>query len=581
MEDIYAERNTRFNGGFEYDHPDYVIVSSLSKKKQAAIPKTKELAIVHPDQQDKEETVTVDIRAHDTGVYGHDGLFYLKVMWTFLLATIILWAYWKWIKASRHPAPEDDIDTKEMLSKKKQATSNVGVSRKKEASIHSGTVEVSEATQCIQNLSEQFESVKDKNEALSLEQRRSVKVERQSVLSKKCHESVEMEISEMIQQQEAMCMQMKKSGNSCHVKEHQSAVSRERSPSPPPLVDEEWEDSPPVPRQIPLCSSATRQRRTDNSLSTMPKYQSPRKDASRYPSELVQQTPTKVDGPIQPWSSPAIAATPQQIAREYCETFQIIQEGLQSSGLKLDSHRTAGELTMLHQSSRLKELHAQREFSIELQRQSSSVIEKYDKYLKDLSERHASCWSNIASAMYYSFIVCIMLEGGRCLVDVKGELDYFTLQHFGESFAEMACGCEDNDIRVFVDDELCFPSPMRTLICNVSWLVLGLAHNPKVWLSVTRNMEVYAGWMITQIALSAISAAGALVYYFRARKYLLERQQQVEQERNQGTFGGEPICQGQRMLVQVEDMARILKVFPPVVMLAVLLLFPVPGGYSL
>jgi hypothetical protein len=434
MEDLVAQRIKRVSEGFEDLDGDYEIVSSMYPGRRFSI-----------SSQESEETVSV-IGFASEAASGQEIVFFLKILWSVILASCVAWLCWR-IHAS-NSSLFTEKDQAATMSAKKTVIS---------VQTESSSAEASEAEQPIQNLAARFEQVKDEL-AVQVERFKKHEIQVLHVESATISRTlVEQNVTPDDRISENTCSGLINSCTSTtllrELDELQSTPRREGSDSPPDLMDEPFRESqgclPPSRKECKSSQSPAEKQSNNSSISTGPISASSTPQCQALTNELasaVQPTPPpstqlKFDASLSTaiqQSSSVVEETPQRIAQDYCQSFHIIQQELVRSGLRLnDSSRAAGELTLLHQSSRLQELQMQKKLSVQKHRQDGLLLAKYDDYLskyRDLS------WTNISRACEYSILVCVLLEGGRHAVRLKEELDYFSLHYFFEGVIQTVRG---------------------------------------------------------------------------------------------------------------------------------------------
>lgn len=119
------------------------------------------------------------------------------------------------------------------------------------------------------------------------------------------------------------------------------------------------------------------------------------------------------------------------------------------------------------------------------------------------------------------------------------------------------------------------PSFIHQLL-NVMVLICYLAQNPGAWVVVLRNLEVYKGWFLVQITMTALSFCLVMALYIKMRNQMLEEQQQrALHQSNKNVHGMKQeqfkSAYNRRMLAQLEDVCWIVGIVPPLLMGALVL----------
>jgi hypothetical protein len=425
MEDSVAQRIKRSSAAFE-GLDGYEIVSSMYPGRRFDISSVEE----------PEETVSVIGFSSSEEASGQESLFFLKLLWSVIVASGVAWLLWRWIHAS---------NSRPFAEKSQDGTTAFPTMSAKETLVYDQTAicspEASEAGHRIQNLVTRFEQVKDEATAESFEKHSMQIVRVESVKTTFSRPLVEQNITP-----DDRTFENTRSGqvDSCtstiqmrELDELPSPPCREGSPSLPDLVDEAWQESqpclPPTQKAYKTSQVQAEKESDDSPFSTDP--------TSEPSTPQCQSLTNEFAGPIQPTpptqlkfdaslstaiqqSSSVVEETPQRIAQDFCQSFHIIQQEIVRSGVRMkDSSLAAGELTMLHQSSRLQELHLQK-------KQDGLLLAKYEDYL---SKYHDLLGTNVSRAFQNGILVCVLFEGCGHAVRLKERLDYFSLHYFFES----------------------------------------------------------------------------------------------------------------------------------------------------
>jgi hypothetical protein len=111
--------------------------------------------------------------------------------------------------------------------------------------------------------------------------------------------------------------------------------------------------------------------------------------------------------------------------------------------------------------------------------------------------------------------------------------------------------------------ELHSPTVVHQLF-NATVILLFLAQNPSSWIVVTRNLEVYCGWLMIQGLVALASFALVLTLYLKTRNHILHLQD--KQRDNVADQSTAQKCKVGKMLARLDDLRWIVSIVPPLLM---------------
>lgn len=655
MEDLRKERSQRLHSDFLDQDGEYEVLSSLLTNKYYDQSQHQDLEEEYLTKLNAPSNLEDLIAGNNNTNSGYLFYSYIQVIWSVMFLGVIAWISFRWM----------DLDL-DWLYKKWW---NKGDKNKGTPSPNSSTGNDAVCTKATakafshgNNLSSQFEQImvdqKEETVVISSSCKPSSNTRNPSNILKvgAAIETTRITVTQTHQQKEAVKMstcigttlledreeENDDSGvdNSSSNDNNMTIAQSNSAQSPPQLIDDDdgepledlLRDTPSKPQSTDCPRSAPAKFRSFSRPITPMLEDAENDGAAVYPiqsqpSASPPDTPLKFDaslGAVLPYTSSLsslVELTPEELAIEFVQNVEIIGKVLsRSSSTKLNSSlgstTAAFELAMMHQSSHMKSQQQQQHMAHQERQQSSIRHNKYDEYLKDLSQAKEQCLQACSFSINYSVMVCVVLEGSRHAAGLMDTLEYFSVKEAGAIVLHMACGCEDSQLFEsdeppsgsyiysmstfflstlessmvkFADYASCAiayavvlvgwqiaHTMLRALHCptllhqilNGVVLVVYLAQNPGAWIVVTRNLELYYLWVKVQSFLSIISFSVTMVWHVRTRSYLLERQQQIQGgKQSRDNYLNQIIrCDARHKIAHMEDLSWMITLVPSMIL---------------
>ena len=431
MEDLIAERIRRLHGDFLDPNGEYDLVSSLSKRANPAS--------AAADEWEDNELGYLPYHGEKTGS-NQLLLFYTQIIGTMLLVAAVVGYFYQyqWISSTsnRNKCVDDDNDKSPTRDNRLSQKNADGDRMAESATTTSAVIQItkSETTTTTKTTTTSLESFTKTNRVLDdekivSESTSSPHKRQRTIPNDATSDGTPEHIIDSNQQPASPSLRRRKT------RQLPSAESPSKS-EPPELMDEL--------QFQPSFQQNTSKRIFSRSCTTTP-IQSSRHDkvAERTRSSISlpntpipppspttlfpkSNTSNGVDESFYSSCSDELEAA-QQLAQTFCHKVQVIEQVFAQSGTAVDVSR-AVELAMMQQQ------HAHEQSMREQQQNQNELSSTSEGYLQarvPLQKGRDDCIQATWGAVYHSFWVVVLLEGGRQAMDVLSALEYFSIHDLG------------------------------------------------------------------------------------------------------------------------------------------------------